>query len=65
MKKSVLRKIAAAALFTAATMLPTAAFADDLIYFNDGAGTCGYAACGPYGCTVIDTFPCPREVGGG
>jgi hypothetical protein len=33
-----------------------------VFYLNDGAGTCGYISCGPGGCGVIDTFPCPREV---
>jgi hypothetical protein len=69
MRKSMLRNFAALGLFAAAAMAPTAVFAQEsgygIWYFNDGQGTCGYVSCGPYGCAVIDTFPCPREVSGG
>ena len=30
---------------------------------NDGQGNCAVIACGDNGCAVINTFPCPREVG--
>jgi hypothetical protein len=67
MKRSIIRKFAVLALAVAAATAPTAAFAEEwgIWYFNDGNGTCGYISCGENGCTVIDTFPCPREVGGG
>ena len=72
MKKSMFRNFAALGLFAVATMTPTAILAQSsdpsgwgLWYFNDGQGTCGYISCGPNGCSVIDMFPCPREVSGG
>lgn len=46
----------------AALVAPTAALAEDIYYFNDGNGNCGYVSCGAYGCTVIDRFNCPLEV---
>lgn len=68
MKKTMVRNFAAVGLFVAAAMMPTAASAQmsgwGLWYFNDGNGTCGYIHCGENGCSVIDMFPCPREVGG-
>ena len=66
MKSSMLRKAAVIGAFVAATVMPTAAFADEgYYYFNDGQGTCGYMQETPYGWQVIMTFPCPREVSGG
>ena len=66
MKKSVVRKLAVLG-FVGAAMSPTASLAQSsgygVFYFNDGNGTCGYISCGENGCTVIDQFPCPREVG--
>lgn len=68
MKKSMFRNFAVLGLFAAAAMTPAAAAAQmsgwGIWYFNDGNGTCGYISCGPNGCAVIDTFPCPREVSG-
>ncbi|HYI48853.1 MAG TPA: hypothetical protein VEX35_10355 [Allosphingosinicella sp.] len=69
MKKSIIR-ISAAAMFVGAALAPTAAIAQGgsgwgYFYFNDGAGNCGYISCGAYGCSVVDEFPCPREVSGG
>ena len=46
-------------------LAPTLAVADPVpTYqtFNDGNGTCGTIACGAYGCSVIETHRCPREV---
>jgi hypothetical protein len=69
MKKSMIR-FTALAMFVGAALSPTAAIAQGgggwgYFYFNDGNGTCGWISCGAYGCGVIDTFPCPREVSGG
>lgn len=68
MKRFTIRRSIIAGLAAMAALVPTAAFAQmsgwGLWYFNDGAGTCGYISCGPNGCSVIDTFPCPREVSG-
>jgi hypothetical protein len=66
MTGSVVRKLSILGAFVAAAVAPTASFADPegWYYFNDGQGNCGYVECGAYGCQVIDTFPCPREVGG-
>lgn len=68
MKKSVVRKLALLGLVGAAALSPTASLAQTsgygIFYFNDGNGTCGYISCGENGCTVIDMFPCPREVSG-
>jgi hypothetical protein len=70
MKKYNLRSFVSLGLVAAALVTPTLAFAGDdppvgIFYFNDGNGTCGYYQETPYGPQVIDTFPCPREVGGG
>jgi hypothetical protein len=69
MKKSMFRVYAALAMTVGAALSPTAAIAQGNSwpgwYFNDGAGTCGWIQCGPNGCVVMDTFPCPREVSGG
>ena len=67
MKNAMLRSVFAAGIFAAAALAPTVAVAQDtsswgIYYFNDGNGTCGYVSCGENGCSVIDTFPCPREV---
>jgi len=66
MKKFTIR-MAGLGLAVAAGMTPSVAVAQQYgyYYFNDGNGTCGYISCGPYGCAVVDTFPCPREVGDG
>jgi hypothetical protein len=62
MKSFRTRKIAVLGLALAAALTPAAALADGYYYFNDGNGNCGYISCGAYGCQVVDTFPCPREV---
>jgi hypothetical protein len=65
MRKFAMR-LAGLGLVAAAGIAPGVALADPpqpgIYYFNDGNGTCGYISCGENGCTVIDTFPCPREV---
>ena len=64
MKGYIVRKVGILGLVVAAAMTPGVAFAQyGYYYFNDGAGNCGYISCGPYGCAVVETFPCPREVG--
>jgi hypothetical protein len=69
MKAFTFRKAAILGLAAFAAMTPVAASAQmsgwGIFYFNDGQGTCGYVSCGENGCSVIDTFPCPREVSGG
>jgi hypothetical protein len=65
--RTMLRNFAAVGLFAVAAMSPTAVSAQSgwgAWYFNDGAGTCGWVSCGPNGCSVISSFPCPREVSG-
>lgn len=63
MKGYMIRKLTVVALTVGAALTPAVALADTITYFNDGNGTCGYVDCGAYGCQVIDTFPCPRELG--
>ena len=62
MKRYMNRKLVYLGLTVAAALTPAAAMADTY-WFNDGNGTCGYVSCGPYGCQVLETFPCPKEVG--
>jgi hypothetical protein len=57
------RKLAVLSIFVGTAIAPTAALADPY-YFNDGAGTCGWIDCGPNGCAILISYPCPREVGG-
>ena len=62
MKKAPIRALLAV-VFLTATVVPTAAWADELIPFNDGNGNCGTISCGDFGCFVVETHPCPDEFG--
>jgi hypothetical protein len=66
MKGYIVRKLAVAGLVVAAAMTPTVGLAQYQYgyYFNDGNGNCGYVECGPYGCVVLASWVCPREVSG-
>lgn len=66
MKTSLFHKSVGTALTLVAVCTPAFAFAQNAgtgtYYLNDGSGNCALVACGPNGCTIIDVFPCPREV---
>lgn len=64
MSKSKILKSLALSASAFAGLSSTAVTAEDYYTYNDGNGTCGILACGAYGCALIYTYPCPREVNG-